>query len=88
MEIPHELYLQVIKCGSEAARIMTGRPAQKDRLGSWFKKTELTGGRSAGVCLLRYTPPLHNPPRVSAATPGRGEAKEVIGADAIVLAER
>ena len=72
MEIPHELYLQAIKCGSEAARIMTGRPAQKDRLGSWFKKTELTGGRSAGVCLLRYTPPLHNPPRVSAATPGRG----------------
>ena len=61
MEIPHELYLQAIKCGSEAARIMTGRPAQKDRLGSWFKKTELTGGRSAGVCLLRYTPPLHNP---------------------------
>lgn len=72
MEIPHELYLQAIKCGSAAARIMTGRPAQKDRLGSWFKKTELTGGRSAGVCLLRYTTPLHNPPRVSAATPGRG----------------
>lgn len=72
MEIPHELYLQVIKCGSEAARIMTGRPAQKDRLGSWFKKTKLFGGRSAGVCLLHCTPPLHNPPRVSAATPGRG----------------
>lgn len=56
MEISHELYLQAIKCGSEAARIMTGCPAQKDRLGSWFKKTKLFGGRSAGVCLLRYTP--------------------------------
>ena len=72
MEIPHELYLQVIKCGSEAARIMTGRPAQEDRLGSWFKKTKLCGGGSAGVGVLHYTPLPHNPPRVRAATPGRG----------------
>ena len=72
MEISHKLYLQAIKCGSEAARIMTGRPAQEDRPGGWFKKTKLSGGRSTGACLLHYATPLHNHPRVSAATPGCG----------------